>query len=824
MFKEDGLVPGIARELLRRGSTADGEDFHLEVTMVEIYNENVLDLLTTEDRKFLKVCDSAHGPPYVAGAVSVDIRTGEELVGVINVGLRSRALRATIENAVSCRAHVICILTLQRKSGARAIVTLADLAGNERHLNMGAMGDRLLESNTINKSTDALGELLSIVTSADFRSAPHAESNAARFRASSLTHLLKPALGGGSKAWWIGTISPSAVDHTDTQRTLRLMQRIRRVPCLVEPNLNANENMQKALTTKSEKLMKAIDDIAKSGDDDAQDQVKVIQTRIEGYKRRLDDLRAPWGKRCLRARPGLSKLVKDIITAPGKSFYLANIDADSQMSGRVQHMLMEKVVLGADADVDIMIPGVLVEGKHCTISVSGTSLKLLSLGSALCIVNGKKIFPGEEMPLHIGDRILLGSCLLYQVCSGSSNALSTWKDCLREIFGAQVRSLTSNFKMLQQQLSKLKDGRAAQEKVSLDYFEDEVLVAAYSVAEACAISKVLHKHEVFEPIVMPGEHNQRDITIGIKVTITEGEKRSSTWTRDKFYMRLYMMRQLHSTFMSAECNRNIRSLDKIYPTEKDPFHDPPPDMIIGTATIYLNPIAYICPIDTPISIIDLRGSNEGELLINIKPKVYKSDVEASPIDTDDENFEEEPRLEHFKGGRLKLTFEINGLRGLQSSKRKGVYAIFSYFNRHNARSTHVTKEEVENPTLVYSETFIDEITPELIDWCSNDVIEVTVFCTPPEGYVPDEGPREGFITEEVSPTMAMSPRVHDQSAGLDHYDQIGPPPSRVGQVVPSRSSLEDNDAFAERERLELKIRQLEAQLANSKKGSTCMLL
>ena len=34
----------------------------------------------------------------------------------------------------------------------------------------------------------------------------------------------------------------------------------------------------------------------------------------------------------------------------------------------------------------------------------------------------------------------------------------------------------------------------------------------------------------------------------------------------------------------------------------------------------------------------------------------------------------------------------------------------------------------------------------------------------------------------------------------------------------------DNDAFAERERLELKIRQLEAQLANSKKGSTCMLL
>ena len=51
----------------------------------------------------------------------------------------------------SSRSHVLCILNVYRRSGTVASIILADLAGHERHTNMGTSGDRLLETNLINK-------------------------------------------------------------------------------------------------------------------------------------------------------------------------------------------------------------------------------------------------------------------------------------------------------------------------------------------------------------------------------------------------------------------------------------------------------------------------------------------------------------------------------------------------------------------------------------------------------------------------------------------------------------------------------------------------
>lgn len=155
MFSDDGLVNRIASELLRRGLKEDGEKFHLEFSMLEIYENVVVDLLAGTGKP-LEVREAPMGPMYASGAINVDIRNRDHLQDVFSVGMKERAVRASVHNAVSARVHTFCILTVTRSGGARAVVTLVDLAGNERHLNMGASGDRLLESNMINKSLDSL--------------------------------------------------------------------------------------------------------------------------------------------------------------------------------------------------------------------------------------------------------------------------------------------------------------------------------------------------------------------------------------------------------------------------------------------------------------------------------------------------------------------------------------------------------------------------------------------------------------------------------------------------------------------------------------------
>ena len=110
------------------------------------------------------------------------------------------------------------------------------------------------------------------------------------------------------------------------------------------------------------------------------------------------------------------------------------------------------------------------------------------------------------------------------------------------------------------------------------------------------------RHETFELAIVPGEsQNEHDLVISIKVfSIEGGKKRVSNWKLDKFYMRYFMMRTLHMDFVSKECKRNIRALDKMHPPAIDPFHDPRPDLVVGRAMVYLNALSHICPIAMPI--------------------------------------------------------------------------------------------------------------------------------------------------------------------------------------------------------------------------------
>ena len=832
MFSTDGLVNRISSELLRRGLNDDGEGFHMEISMLQIYEDAVLDLLV-DSGKPLKVCEAPMGPMYASGAVSVDVRSQDHLDGIIAAGLQSKAVRASVCNAVSSRAHTFCILNVTRSGGARSVVTLADLAGNERHLNMGASGDRLLETNKVNTSLEALDALVNDMTG---RETTEGLDDVDLYKGSPLTGLLKPALGGNGRAWWIATVSPAYMDYEETLTTLRLCDRLRSIAFSATANMNYLETFKEAMNTRAKELREAMESL-KPSDSEAENKKAATEATIAEFSNRLKDLQYPWNKRDLSANPELKETIKrNNLPDLASKKYLTNVAMDGHLSNRVFYVLDKpKVSIGCDDQADISVPGIAVEPNHCNLSVNDKGAQLTCLGNSLCLVNGKTVGSGETIQVIIGDTIALGTSLLYQLASGhpDSNRLKTWENAAREIHDGTVRGLSSNFKMLKDQTKRSSRG-IKQVKVPLEHFEKSLLKVSMAVAEANGISKILHKHETFEAVVLPGEtQHERDLNIAVNVTTLQGGKKTmSTWTSDKFYMRFFMMKKLHVDYVSKECNRNIRTLDKKYPQEKDPFHDPPPDMVIGVAMVYLNPLTYVCAIDTPISIIDMRGSNEGELLVNIKPEVFKSPTDSTAVDTDDEGLEEEPRLAHFEHGRLKIHMSITGIRGLQSNKQSGVYAMFKWFSDPNAKSTTVSREEMADPPVKFSEIFLENITTELIDYCANDVIEVTVFCQPPEGGIPMDnmqGLREGFISEEPPATSIHSVYApKKEAAGPNMFNPMQGAVLEGEVLTPRRDDAEYEarmkEAYDERERLELKIRALQAQLQNQKKSSSCSLL
>eukprot|EP00357_Protocruzia_adherens_P024036 CAMPEP_0114998722 /NCGR_PEP_ID=MMETSP0216-20121206/15691_1 /TAXON_ID=223996 /ORGANISM="Protocruzia adherens, Strain Boccale" /LENGTH=180 /DNA_ID=CAMNT_0002363403 /DNA_START=121 /DNA_END=664 /DNA_ORIENTATION=+ len=117
-------------------------------------------------------------------------------------------------NEYSSRSHCIVSISLHGKNlethqALKGKLCLIDLAGSERVSKSEAEGDRLKEACYINQSLTALGRF----SMAD----------------SKLTHILKDALGQGSKTMVIVQASPSAYDLSETVSTLQFGTRIKNV-------------------------------------------------------------------------------------------------------------------------------------------------------------------------------------------------------------------------------------------------------------------------------------------------------------------------------------------------------------------------------------------------------------------------------------------------------------------------------------------------------------------------------------------------------------------------------------------------------------------
>lgn len=198
------------------------------VSFAEIHNENVYDLLSLKkcakatERPRLKICN-VQGCGYIKGVTSVHISTDKEAYLLLQYGLNHLNYASTGMNHHSSRSHCIFTIKLIQYVGcAEPIMSyfnLCDLAGSESQKNSLNEGDRLRESNSINKSLLTLHKCLQ--KARDLQKSHHSGLVHVPFRESKLTQLLQRGLAGHESMNIIININPLPNTLEDTERVLK---------------------------------------------------------------------------------------------------------------------------------------------------------------------------------------------------------------------------------------------------------------------------------------------------------------------------------------------------------------------------------------------------------------------------------------------------------------------------------------------------------------------------------------------------------------------------------------------------------------------------
>ncbi|KAL6907636.1 hypothetical protein ACP4OV_002675 [Aristida adscensionis] len=202
--------------------------YKFSVSILEVYNEKIRDLLdesNDKETKRLDIKQSADGTQEVPGLVESPVYTIDGVWEKLKVGARNRSVGSTCANELSSRSHSLVRVTVRSEhlvtgQRSKSQIWLVDLAGSERVAKTEAEGCRLKESQFINKSLSALGDVISALAS---------KSSHIPYRNSKLTHLLQSSLGGDCKTIMFVQISPSSTDSGETLCSLNFASRVRGV-------------------------------------------------------------------------------------------------------------------------------------------------------------------------------------------------------------------------------------------------------------------------------------------------------------------------------------------------------------------------------------------------------------------------------------------------------------------------------------------------------------------------------------------------------------------------------------------------------------------
>ena len=252
-----GIIPRVLYSLFSKIET-DQMECSVKCSFIELYNEELRDLISPEDNAKLKIYDDAsrksHGATLVQGMEECYIKSASAGIKLLQHGSYRRQVAATKCNDLSSRSHTVFTITTYirtpSETGEDMIcsgkLNLVDLAGSENIQRSGAENKRAAEAGLINKSLLTLGRVINALVD---------KSSHIPYRESKLTRLLQDSLGGRTKTCIIATVSPAKSNLEETISTLDYAFRAKNIRN--KPQVNSvisKKTLLKEFTAEIEKL------------------------------------------------------------------------------------------------------------------------------------------------------------------------------------------------------------------------------------------------------------------------------------------------------------------------------------------------------------------------------------------------------------------------------------------------------------------------------------------------------------------------------------------------------------------------------------------
>ncbi|EFA84984.1 kinesin-14 [Heterostelium album PN500] len=232
--EQRGMIPRTVELIFNQADSliTKGWQFEFEASFLEIYNENIHDLLTKDttshhhnnntNSKSYEIRHEAGFNTVVTNLTYVPVKQPDDIFTLLNLASKNRAVAKTFCNDRSSRSHSVFQLKLKgynqfTNEKTIGLLNLIDLAGSERIAKSGVTGDRLKETQSINKSLSCLSDVISALANKD-KHIP--------YRNSKLTYLLQNSLGGNSKTLMFVNISTEAKDLQETLSSLRFATKV----------------------------------------------------------------------------------------------------------------------------------------------------------------------------------------------------------------------------------------------------------------------------------------------------------------------------------------------------------------------------------------------------------------------------------------------------------------------------------------------------------------------------------------------------------------------------------------------------------------------
>uniref|UniRef100_A0AC35TYJ1 Kinesin motor domain-containing protein n=1 Tax=Rhabditophanes sp. KR3021 TaxID=114890 RepID=A0AC35TYJ1_9BILA len=278
---QKGLVPRAFEHIFEAVATTAHTKFLVKASYVEIYNEEIRDLLGADRNQKLEIKENADKGVYVSGLSNHICHNMVDCESLMNIGWGNRHVGATLMNKDSSRSHSIFTVYIEAIDEEKETIrmgklNLVDLAGSERQSKTGATGDRFKEATKINLSLSALGNVISALVDGKSKHIP--------YRDSKLTRLLQDSLGGNTKTIMIACISPSDNNYDETLSTLRYANRAKNIKN--KPKIN--EDPKDALLREYQEEISRLKALVQNPNANTERRKSVIDIDIEKAKLKLE--------------------------------------------------------------------------------------------------------------------------------------------------------------------------------------------------------------------------------------------------------------------------------------------------------------------------------------------------------------------------------------------------------------------------------------------------------------------------------------------------------------------------------------------------------